>query len=289
MTREVIRRLEGRETSDGAGVRLRRIFAQAEAEALDPFLLLDAFGSERAEDYLRGFPWHPHRGIETVTYLLKGRVRHGDSLGNSGTIGPGELQWMTAGSGIIHEEMPLRSEGGVYGFQLWVNLAAAEKMRAPAYRGVLAAEVPLVELPEAGVRVLAGVFGGARGPVRGVSRDPSYFDLSLGAGGGVVLPAPAGRRAFAFVFEGALASSPSVPAGTGASAPLCLLFGPGDEVSLEAGPAGARLLFACAEPLREPIAWGGPIVMNSEEELELAFRELEEGSFVKGGNLMSRK
>ena len=276
--RKVLRRFRGIETRDGAGVRLRRIFGFDDTAALDPFLLLDAFGSDRPEDYLAGFPWHPHRGIETVTYLLKGSVRHGDSMGNSGVIGPGDLQWMTAGSGIIHEEMPQRSEGGVHGFQLWVNLAAAGKMCDPAYHGVLAAEVPVRQVPGALIRVLAGEYEGTRGPVTGIARDPSYFDVTLEGSAAISLPTHPGSTAFVFVFEGALAGEAG-PARAGD----CLLFGPGDEAVLEAGPEGARCIFASALPLREPVAWGGPIVMNTREELDLAFRELDDGTFVKHG------
>jgi Pirin-related protein len=272
--RGVLRRFRGIETKDGAGVRLRRIFGHNEVADMDPFLLLDAFGSDRPADYLPGFPWHPHRGIETVTYLMRGSVRHGDSLGNSGLIGPGDLQWMSSGSGIIHEEMPQRSEGGVFGFQLWVNLAAAEKMREPAYRGVLAAEVPLVEAEGAVVRVLAGAYGDARGPVRGLSRDPEYFDISLEPQAEIALPAPSDRTAFAFVFEGGIGAAQ-------AQAGDCVLFGDGETARIAAGPEGARLIYASAPPLRESVAWGGPIVMNTSEELEEAFREIEEGSFVK--------
>ena len=279
-TRAVLREYRGLETRDGAGVSLRRFFGFGDSAALDPFLLLDAFGSERPQDYLPGFPWHPHRGIETVTYLLKGKLRHGDSLGNSGLIGPGELQWMTAGSGIIHEEMPQLSEGGVFGFQLWVNLAASEKMCEPAYRGVLASEPPIVEGIGFRLSVLAGEFQGRIGPVRGIAREPSYFDIELEAGASIELPTRRGSTAFAHVFEGSLALEGGRDEGGKART---ILFGPGEEVLIRAGLEGARCLFASASPLHEPIAWGGPIVMNTQEELELAFKEFEEGHFVKLG------
>ncbi len=287
--RAVKRVFRGVETRDGAGVRLRRVFGFGETEELDPFLLLDAFGATDPRDYLAGFPWHPHRGIETVTYLLEGSVRHGDSLGTSGTIGPGELQWMTAGSGIIHEEMPQRSPRGVYGFQLWVNLPRAEKMRDPAYRGVKAEEVPVVAAPGGSVKVLAGSYGGRIGPVRGVARDPTYLDLCLDPRAGEApepafeLEAPEGETAFAFVYEGSLRSAGAGPDGrpTPLAAGDCALFGPGDLARLEAGGGGARLVFARALPLRESVAWRGPIVMNTEEELDLAFREYAAGTFVK--------
>lgn len=315
--RRATRKFRGRRTQDGAGVSLTRIFGFGNEEELDPFLLLDAFGSKDPREYLPGFPWHPHRGIETVTYLLKGSVRHGDSLGNSGVIGPGELQWMTAGSGIIHEEMPQESPEGVLGFQLWVNLPRTEKMKEPAYRGVLAGAVPRVGVPGGEISVLAGDFGGVRGPVEGVARDPAYFEARLEPGASLTLEAPPEETAFVYVFEGSLAEAlPGGIAGGGdraavgdrasagaavgdrasagdraavgdrarAEAGDCLLFtapGEGDRVEILAGAAGARLIFARGRPLREPIAWRGPIVMNSEEELTLAFEEFRAGTFVK--------
>jgi redox-sensitive bicupin YhaK (pirin superfamily) len=295
--RIVARAFRGNKTMDGAGVSLTRIFGFGDTAALDPFLLLDHFGSDNPDEYLAGFPWHPHRGIDTVTYMLQGKVRHGDSMGNSGVISPGELQWMTAGSGIIHEEMPQSSPLGVHGFQLWVNLSRAEKMRDPAYRGFAAADVR--SIPSAGgeARVLAGELGGVRGPVSGVSRDPSYFDLHLVPGGKLEIDTPEGDTAFAYVYEGSLLCpcEPLVYAGhMKAGTPLakaeprpqtesgtCILFGSGDRVRFEAGQAGAAFIFARGTPLHEPIAWGGPIVMNTRAELELAFREYSEGTFIK--------
>ncbi|MBU0929018.1 MAG: pirin family protein [Spirochaetes bacterium] len=276
--REAVLTLRGKETYDGAGVRLLRVFGHAEAGRFDPFLLLDAFGSDDPALYLPGFPMHPHRGIETVTYLLEGSVRHGDSLGSGGLIGPGDLQWMSAGSGIIHEEMPQESPRGVHGLQLWVNLPGKEKMRQPAYRGASAAEVPVVPTGSGSVRVLAGEWGGARGPVVGVARSPSYLDVSLDPGAAITLDAPYGRTAFFYVLEGA-ASTGSSPDARGAGD--CVLLGHGDEVRLVAGPLGARLVIAHAPPIGEPIAWGGPIVMNTRAELDQAFRELDEGTFIR--------
>jgi quercetin 2,3-dioxygenase len=276
--RELERAFSGIETMDGAGVKLVRLFGHREAKLLDPFLLLDRFGSDDPELYLPGFPWHPHRGIETVTYMLEGTVRHGDSMGNSGFIGPGDLQWMTAGSGIVHEEMPQPSPLGIRGFQLWVNLPAAEKMRDPAYRGFGASEVHVERTGAGEVRVLAGRFGGARGPVQGLERDPILLDLRLGDSGSATVEAPRGATAFACLYEGSLAE-PSDP-GDG-TLPRCLLFGDGDAVRFKAGGQGCSLIFACARPLREEIAWGGPIVMNTREELEQAFREYEAGTFVR--------
>ncbi len=270
--RAAVLAIRGRTTYDGAGVRLQRIFGHDETSRFDPFLLLDAFGSDDPADYLPGFPMHPHRGIETVTYLLEGSVRHGDSLGNGGIIGPGDLQWMSAGSGIIHEEMPLRSPRGVHGLQLWVNLARSDKMCPPAYRGVTAGEVPVVPTGSGQVRVLAGKWGGARGPVIGVARSPVYLDITLFPGAGIELEAEAGRTVFHYVLSGTVNSQ---DAGT------CVLLGDGDTARYEAGPEGGRFIFVHAPPLGEPIAWGGPIVMNTHEELAQAFRELDEGTFIR--------
>jgi redox-sensitive bicupin YhaK (pirin superfamily) len=279
MERIMTRSFRGAATMDGAGVRLTRIFGFGETAELDPFLLLDAFGSTREADYIKGFPWHPHRGIETVTYMLEGSVRHGDSMGNSGIIGPGELQWMTAGSGIVHEEMPQKSPRGVLGFQLWVNLPRDEKMRDPAYREAVASAVPLAPFAGGQAKVIAGSFLGARGPVSGIAREPMYIDIRLDPGGRVEVEAPGEETVFAFVYEGGIVRPSERPAGT------CLLFsaggGPGDAIALEAASSGARLILARARPLREPVAWRGPIVMNSVEELDLAFREYAAGTFVK--------
>jgi quercetin 2,3-dioxygenase len=279
--RQVIRAFGGQETMDGAGVRLIRIFGNGETKLFDPFLLLDLFGSKEPDHYLPGFPWHPHRGIETVTYMLEGSVRHGDSMGNSGFIGPGDVQWMTAGSGIVHEEMPQLSPEGIRGFQLWVNLPKAEKMRDPAYRGFCAPEIPVESIEGGEVRAIAGSFGSARGPVQGLPRQPAYFDIRLGKEASVELEAPETETAFACIYEGSLAS-PALPSGVAISRlPLCCLFGPGDRVRLKAGGQGCSLVFARARPLGEDIAWRGPIVMNTEAELAIAFREYANGTFVK--------
>lgn len=276
--RNVARAMLGTRTMDGAGVALTRIFSNREAVAFDPFLLFDAFGSDDPHEYLAGFPRHPHRGIETVTYMLAGRVRHGDSIGNSGVIGPGDLQWMSAGSGIIHEEMPQRSPHGVHGLQLWVNLPRAEKMRDPAYRDASATSVQVISIPGGEVRPLAGSFQGVSSPISGIARDPAYFDLHLVPNAEVELETPSTQTAFVYLYSGSLA-------GTGGGGPYsagtCILYREGDLIRLRAGTSGCGLVFARAEPLHEPIAWGGPIVMNTQEELELAFEELERGTFVK--------
>ena len=275
--RSVAKLIRGTRTMDGAGVSLTRIFGFGKTELFDPFLLLDSFGSKEPSEYLAGFPWHPHRGIETVTYMIEGSVRHGDSMGSSGVIGPGDLQWMTAGSGIIHEEMPLRSANGVRGFQLWVNLPRSEKMSDPAYRGVLASEVPRVAIPGGEVLVLTGRFGEAEGPITGIVRAPTYLDVHLDAGARITLDAPAGETTFVQVYGGSLSAGGAAAAGADSG----LLLDEGDAVSLEAGDSGARFMFMRGRPLREPVAWRGPIVMNTEEELDLAFREYSSGSFVK--------
>ena len=276
--RNIARVLRGTRTKDGAGVSLSRVFSNREASFMDPFLLFDAFGSDDPEEYLPGFPWHPHRGIETVTFMREGRVAHGDSLGNSGVIGPGDLQWMSAGSGIIHQEMPQESPKGVHGFQLWVNLPRAEKMRDPAYRDAAASSIPSVIVTGGEIRPIAGAFDGVAGPLVGIARDPAYFDARLDPGAVVSIPTPSDHTAFAYVYEGELGS---VDAAVSYGVASCLVFGPGDAAVLSAGPDGARFVFAHALPLKEPIAWGGPIVMNTKEELQQAYGELDSNTFVK--------
>jgi hypothetical protein len=279
--RDIVSVFGGLETMDGAGVRLVRLFGNREVKLFDPFLLLDLFGSDDPDQYLPGFPWHPHRGIETVTYMLEGTVRHGDSMGNSGYIGPGDVQWMTAGSGIVHEEMPQPSPKGIHGFQLWVNLPRAEKMRDPSYGGFDARLIPVESVPGGEIRLIAGSFGRARGPVEGIVRQPTYFDIRLGPEGSIELEAPAGETTFACLYGGSL-ESPALPSGAAADRlPLCCLFGPGDRVDLRAGRNGCSLIFVHGAPLGEDIAWRGPIVMNTEAELGLAFREYSQGTFVK--------
>ena len=278
--RSIVRRFPGVPTREGAGVRLRRSFANAEVPLFDPFLLLDRFGSADPEDYLAGFPWHPHRGIETITYVLDGRVEHGDTLGNSGVIASGDVQWMNSGSGIVHQEMPKRYDGMFTGFQLWLNRPAREKMSTPAYRGLSHEEIPHVPTEQGGeVKIVAGSFGGAEGPVRGISVEPEYFDVRLAPDEGLDLGAPSGRTAFAHGIEGAGTfdgdDRAEVPAGE------TVLFGDGGLVRARAGPQGMRFLLASGRPLHEPVAWYGPIVMNTRDELTTAILELRRGDFVK--------
>lgn len=270
-----------RATREGAGVRLHRVFGNEQAPRLDPFLLLDDFGSADPEDYLAGFPWHPHRGIETVTCLDRGTVEHGDSIGNAGVIGPGDVQWMTAGGGIIHQEMPQAPPDRVLrGFQLWVNLPAKHKLMAPRYRGLLAAQIPEAGIAEGvSARVIAGEAAGVRGPVRDLVVDVAYLDVAAGAGRTCAHPVPARHRGFAYVVdgEGSFCGSQTLGAGH-----LVLFEGEGP-VGVQAGPHGCRYLLLSGEPIGEPVAWYGPIVMNTEEELETAFREYRDGTFVKRG------
>ncbi len=298
--RSIKRFIKSKPTIEGAGVHLRRAFGFGNTADLDPFLLLDDFRSDIPEDYLAGFPWHPHRGIETITYVLAGRVEHGDSMANAGVIGPGDIQWMTAGEGIIHQEMPKGDEAGrMHGFQLWANLPARLKMTEPRYQGLTASEIPeVVDGRGIRVRVVCGEFRGVRGPVEGIAADPVYVDISLPAGTQEAFPVPASHNAFAYVFAGSgmfdEASGPLAVPTEGErwldTAPpreadnrSLLLFGPGDEIIVRAGDEGVRFLLASGKPLREPVAWYGPIVMNTQEELRQAFRELEQGTFLKAG------
>jgi hypothetical protein len=279
--REVRMVSAARPTREGAGVQLRRAFGYGQEELFNPFLMLDDFRGDHPSQYEAGFPWHPHRGIETITYVIEGEVDHGDSLGNSGTIGPGDVQWMTAGSGIIHQEMPRGDPGGrMGGFQLWANLPATQKMIDPRYRGITADEIPVEEAPGSRVRVISGKVGSSVGPVRGVIIEPQYLDVALDADTGWSHETPPGHTVFAYLFAGAARFGESgglLDAGRG----TVLLFAGGDRVSATAGQSGSRFLLVSGKPLREPIAWRGPIVMNTGEELDTAWRELEEGTFVK--------
>jgi redox-sensitive bicupin YhaK (pirin superfamily) len=266
---------------EGAGVRLRRALGAQHAPLFDPFLLLDDFRGESPEDYEAGFPWHPHRGIETITYMVEGTCAHGDSMGNSGVIGEGDVQWMTAGSGIIHQEMPAGdTTGRMGGFQLWANLPASHKMMDARYRGIEACDIPEVADGDAAVRVVAGEIAGVRGPVTDVVIEPEYLDVTLPAETTWQHRTPRGHTVFAYVTDGdvlvgAGAEATHVPALTTA------LLEDGDVVELSAGPDGARLLLIAGRPLGEPVAWRGPIVMNTDEELRAAFSEYRDGTFVK--------
>ena len=295
--RPVKRIVKAKPTLEGAGVHLRRAFGFGTTTDFDPFLLFDDFRNDSPENYLGGFPWHPHRGIETITYVLAGTVEHGDSMGNRGTIGAGDIQWMTAGRGIIHQEMPKGDPAGrMHGFQLWANLPAGLKMTAPRYQEVKSADIEEVTDDDGTqVRIICGSFWGAKGPVDGIAADPVYLDVSVPPNRAKSLPVATTHQAFAYVFAGegkfCNASGPlAVPTeslGWLDTAPPAkaenrslILFDRGDEIAVHAGEEGIRFLLVSGQPLREPVAWYGPIVMNTQEQLRQAFEELERGTFL---------
>jgi redox-sensitive bicupin YhaK (pirin superfamily) len=279
-TRSVKRISPSQPTLEGAGVRLRRAFGFGNTADFDPFLLLDDFRNDSPDAYMAGFPWHPHRGIETITYVLAGTVEHRDSLGNTGVLGPGDVQWMTAGSGIVHQEMPKGDEHGrMYGFQLWANLPAALKMTEPRYQDVKAGDIPeAAEDDGTRARVICGSFWGKTGPVEGVAAAPRYLDIHVPAGKTRRLPAESSHHAFAYVFEG---SGSFHDASSQVKNRSLVLFDAGDEIVVHAGEHGIRFLLVSGRPLNEPVAWRGPIVMNTQQELRQAFEELERGTFIK--------
>ena len=297
--RKISKVVKSKPTIEGAGVHLKRAFGFYEVPALDPFLLLDDFHSNDPAHYLPGFPWHPHRGIETITYMFEGRVEHGDSMGNKGVIGPGDVQWMTAGGGIIHQEMPKGTRTGVlWGCQLWANLPAANKMMAPRYREVKAAEIPEAALKSGTrIKVICGAAEGVRGPVQDVVSEPEYLDVTVPAGSKFVRAVKPGHTAFAYVLQGEAYfderrdafSRQMFGAGWWDSAPKCVC-GPeslvlyereGDRVAITTDRQPVRFLFLSGKPLNEPVAWYGPIVMNTQEELRLAFEEYQNGTFIR--------
>jgi len=284
--------------TEGAGVKLRRAFGFGETSEFDPFLLFDDFRNDNPTDYLAGFPWHPHRGIETITYVLAGNVEHGDSLGNRGSLGAGDVQWMTAGSGIMHQEMPQGdAQGRMHGFQLWANLPASLKMTAPRYQDIAAADIPeAVDDDGTRVRVIVGDFWGKQGPVEGVAADPQYIDVSVPPGKRKRLKVETTRHAFAYVFAGSgTFRDASDPRGVLTEATdgsdtvrrdetgnrSLVLFDSGDEVVVQAGDEGIRFLLVSGRPLEEPVAWYGPIVMNTQEQLRQAISDLRAGTFIK--------
>ena len=287
-------------TMEGAGVKLHRGFGFGDTTQFDPFLLFDDFRNDRPADFLKGFPWHPHRGIETITYVLAGEVEHGDSLGNKGRLSSGDIQWMTAGSGIIHQEMPKGDpQGRMHGFQLWANLPASMKMTDPRYQDVSAKDIPSVTDDDGThVRVVCGEFWGKRGPVEGIAADPQYLDISVPPNQRRTLPVEVSRHAFAYVFAGsgtfrdASGPRPVLTDNTGTSTDdnavyndardrSLILFDRGDEVTVQAGPEGIRFLLVSGKPLEEPVAWYGPIVMNTEAELRQAKDDFRRGTFIK--------
>jgi quercetin 2,3-dioxygenase len=286
---------------EGAGVQLERVFGFGDPRLTDPFLMMDDFRNDDPRLYKAGFPWHPHRGIETITYVLAGEVDHGDSLGNRGVLGAGDVQWMTAGSGIMHQEMPRGdAKGRMHGFQLWANLPSHLKMTTPRYQDVKSGEIPeIVDDDGAKVRVVVGEFWGRKGPVDGIAADPQYLDISVPPGRRKVFKVDTYRTAFAYIFEGsATFRDASNPFGVlvekevnGEEVHLrdlsgnrtLVVFGTGDEVVVQAGPEGVRFLLVSGAPIQEPVAWHGPIVMNTREELVTAVRELQTGQFIKEG------
>jgi quercetin 2,3-dioxygenase len=288
-------------TIEGAGVHLRRAFGFGDTSDFDPFLLLDDFRNDVPEDYLKGFPWHPHRGIETITYVLTGNVEHSDSLGNQGSLGAGDVQWMTAGRGIVHQEMPHGdSAGRMHGFQLWANLPSSLKMTAPRYQDVKSADIPEVTDDDGTkARIICGNFWGATGPVDGIAAEPSYIDVWVPPGKKKSLPVATSRHAFAYVFAGSGKFSNASPPRDvrtedvdGAIVPVraeeagnrsLIVFDSGDEVTVQAGEEGIRFLLVSGKPLQEPVAWYGPIVMNTQAELDQAMRELRAGMFLGRG------
>ena len=296
--RKIAKVWQSKPTLEGAGVRLQRAFGYQEVPQFDPFLLLDDFRGDDPADYLKGFPWHPHRGIETITYVLAGEVEHGDSMGNRGVITPGDVQWMTAGSGIIHQEMPQGDDRGrMYGFQLWANLPASHKMMEPRYRDVTSAQIPEVALAQ-GVRVkiICGQVNGAAGPVQDIVTDPEYLEVSMPAGAEFRHPIKRGHTALAYVIEGEGYFDPERDAYAheviGANyfdfdrRCVCgdrsiVLYRDGDEVAVAAPESPVRFLLISGQPIGEPVAWYGPIVMNTQDELQIAFKEYQEGTFIK--------
>ncbi len=297
--RPVKRIVESKPTMEGAGVKLRRAFGFGETSETDPFLLFDDFRNDRPADYLAGFPWHPHRGIETITYVLAGTVDHGDSLGNRGTLGAGDVQWMTAGSGILHQEMPQGDrQGRMHGFQLWANLPSALKMTRPRYQDIAGSAIPeIVDDDGTIVRIVCGEFWGRRGLVDGIAADPRYLDVQVPPGVRKTLPVETYRSAFAYVFEGSGSfRDASGPRGVLTEKEIdgqevlvreqtgdrsLILFDTSDEVTVQAGDAGIRFLLVSGTPIAEPVAWYGPIVMNTQAELQHAVAELQGGTFIK--------
>jgi redox-sensitive bicupin YhaK (pirin superfamily) len=280
--RHVEQVVRAREVSDGAGVRLKRTIGTPELDHVDPFLLLDEFRSDQATDYLAGFPNHPHRGFETVTYMLAGAMEHRDHMGNRGLLDAGSVQWMTAGRGIIHSEMPRQENGLMWGFQLWVNLPARDKMCPPRYQDIPPDAVPEVALAGGGsVRVIVGAFDGVQGAVQGIATDPHYLDVRLPAEARVKLPVTTGHRSFAYVYEGESWLGVDAGAGTRVGSSQLALLSDGDALELRAGASGARLLLIAGRPLREPVERHGPFVMNTREEIMQAVRDYQSGRLAR--------
>jgi quercetin 2,3-dioxygenase len=267
--------LTGHSTFDGAGVKLFRVFANDDAKLTDPFLLLDNFGSNKPEDYLRGFPWHPHRGIETVTYMLEGKVEHEDSIGNKGIISTGDIQWMTAGSGILHQEMPKAQKGMMQGIQLWINLSSENKMISPKYRGIASQEIPVINKDGVEIKIISGTYDSQKGPVKDLNVDVEYFDVTIDMGKEMAFDIKQDYTTFCYLIEGKGDFEDSIM-----EKRQLILFKDAKNIAVKAKD-NLRFLLISGMPVNEPIAWGGPIVMNTQEELRIAFAELEQGTFIK--------
>jgi len=267
--------LAGHSTFDGAGVKLFRVFANDSVKLTDPFLLLDNFGSDKPEDYIRGFPWHPHRGIETVTYMLEGKVEHEDSLGNKGIISSGDIQWMTAGSGILHQEMPKAQKGMMQGLQLWVNLPSGDKMITPRYRGITSQEIPVIKMDGTEIKVISGTYDNNKGPVKDLNVDVVYFDVLLDKGKSIIFDIKKDYTTFCYLVEGSGDFEGSIM-----EKRQLILFKDTANLIVKA-KENLRFILVSGMPINEPIAWGGPIVMNTQEELRIAFDELDQGTFIK--------
>jgi redox-sensitive bicupin YhaK (pirin superfamily) len=281
--RKVARIIDPRMVTEGAGVRLIRSIATSELDHVDPFLLFDHFGSKDPADYIKGFPMHPHRGIETVTYMIRGHVKHKDSIGNSGSITDGDVQWMTSGRGIMHEEMPQPYKDEMIGFQLWVNLPARLKMTRPRYQNITSDQIPVIQHEDGvNIRVIAGEVDGVRGPVEEIVADPTYLDIAIPSGGAFSQSIESGHAAFAYIFEGAgLLDADTSNARTSIASPHLVVFDNGDRVNARASDQGMRFLLVSGKPLNEPIARYGPFVMNTQEEIEQALEDLRNGTFIQ--------
>ncbi len=278
-TRTIYQIMESQTTMEGAGVRLRRAFGQDHPK-LDPFLLLDDFGSENPDDYMSGFPWHPHRGIETITYILHGEVKHEDSLGNAGVIGQGDVQWMTAGSGIIHQEMPEKTNGLMAGFQLWANLPSSNKMMHPRYQEVKQSEIPTVQIGDKiSVKVICGEVEGIKGPVQDIVTEPEYLDVTMQPNAVFKHPIKDDHNSFAYVIEGEGFFDEKKKKKV--EKHHLVVLEDGDEIQISTSASKLRLLLISGKPIKEPVAWSGPIVMNTQEELSVAFEEYRNGTFTK--------
>jgi quercetin 2,3-dioxygenase len=279
MIRKIKKILKPKETIDGAGVKLKRVFGYFESEFMDPFLMFDNFGSDNPEDYIAGFPWHPHRGIETVTYMIDGIVEHSDSLGNKGMIKSGDIQWMTAGSGIIHQEMPESFDGIMQGFQLWVNLPSSRKMIKPKYQDIKNTDVREILVDKIKIKIISGSVHGISGPVKDIFVDPLYLDITIPSGSSYEFPVNNKETVFVYIFEG-MGFCDEFKREMLIKNSL-VLFEDGDKIKFTTESVSMRFILAAGKPIREPIAWRGPIVMNTEEELDLAYKEFFSGNFVK--------